>query len=394
MYIYFTTTQTMGETNENKVTKVAASFIIVALILLAIYLANDILFPLFMALLLAILLRPVVRLLHEKLRIPHIIAVAFTLLIAVGVVFGILFFLSIQISEFMSDLPMIQKNLEHHLWQTQNWIQNTFGVSFSEQENYLEDQVANTEMLTTSSVSSLTNSLFDLVLIPIYTFLILLYRSLFLGFLLKMAPEGSIKRIENIVSEIKVVIRSYITGLLIELLIVAILTATGLWIIGVKYFIFLGLMTALLNLIPYIGILVAATISALIALIGSPDVSIVIGVIIVNAIVQFIDNNILIPKIVGSKVSINALASMVAVIIGGSLAGIAGMFLAIPVVAIIKVIFDRSPSMEAFGYLLGDEIPKTFNWKVIGFSGFGQSRSKEEPVDAQEESTEEDKTED
>ncbi len=71
------------------------------------------------------------------------------------------------------------------------------------------------------------------------------------------------------------------------------------------------------------------------------------------------------PKIVGSKVSINALASMIGVIIGGALAGISGMFLAIPMIAVMKVIFDRTPALKAFGYLLGDDVPKTFNWRKI-----------------------------
>src|SRR5690606_18288423 len=122
----------------------------------------------------------------------------------------------------------------------------------------------------------------------------------------------------------------YITGLLIEVLIVAILTSFGLWLIGLDYFIFLGVMTAFFNLIPYIGIIAACTISGFIALSGSTDPTLIIGVVVVNIIVQFIDNNLLIPKVVGSKVSVNALTSMVGVIIGGSLAGIPGMFLAIP----------------------------------------------------------------
>lgn len=384
----------MGKSTTNRVTTTASSFIIIAAIALLIYLAHDILFPLIMALLLAILLRPIVRFFNERLRFPHVIAVGFTLLLAVGMVAGVLFFLSMQISEFMSDLPMIKKNLQQHWWEIQQWVKSTFGFSYTEQENYLEDRVANTNVISGSSFSSLTNSLLHLVLIPIYTFLILLYRSLFLGFLLKLSPKKDVATLEALVAEIKTVIRSYITGLLIELLIVAILTAGGLWIIGVDYFIFLGIMTAILNLVPYIGILIAATISAFIALIGSPDASVVIGVVIVNAIVQFIDNNILIPKIVGSKVSINALASMVAVIIGGALAGIAGMFLAIPIIAILKVIFDRTPSLEAYGYLLGDDVPKSFNWTRIGISGFGSEKKENEDEDVSENESESEKSED
>ena len=102
-------------------------------------------------------------------------------------------------------------------------------------------------------------------------------------------------------------------------------------------------------------------------MVGSTDISTIVGVLAVNGFVQLVDNNILMPRIVGSKVSINALASIVAVIIGGHLAGIAGMFLAIPVVAIMKVVFDRIDSLKPYGFLMGDTIPKTFNWYNIRF---------------------------
>ena len=126
-------------------------------------------------------------------------------------------------------------------------------------------------------------------------------------------------------------------------------------------------MTGLLNLIPYIGIMIAAVFSIAASLSGSPDVSIILGVVIVNIIVQFIDNNLLVPMIVSSKVEINALVSIVGIIIGGAIAGIAGMFLAIPMIAILKVIFDRISPLEPWGYLMGDDLPKTWRWRNLKF---------------------------
>ena len=90
-----------------------------------------------------------------------------------------------------------------------------------------------------------------------------------------------------------------------------------------------------------------------------------ISVIIVNIIVQLIDNNILVPIFINTKVQINAFVSIVGIIIGNVLGGITGMFLAIPTIAIIKVIFDRIDTLEAWGYLLGDDLPKTFEWRKI-----------------------------
>ena len=136
-------------------------------------------------------------------------------------------------------------------------------------------------------------------------------------------------------------------------------------VIGVEYAILLGIITGILNLIPYIGILFAGALTIVVSLGGTTDLTVIIGVIVVNIIVQLIDNNILVPLIVNSKVQINAFVSIVGIIIGGALAGVSGMFLAIPIIAVLKVIFDRIDDLEPWGYLMGDNLPKTYKWKNI-----------------------------
>jgi len=367
----------MESQTNNGIIRIAAAFFIVGCILVLIYVGSDILFPLILALLFAILLRPISKFLNEKLKIPNLIAIGFTVILALCVLTSIILLMSQQIAHFMNDLPAIKENLNRNIWHIQEWIYSKFGLSISEQKEYIGDTIAEVDVVSESSVSSITNGVMYMVLIPIYTFLILNYRSLLLGFLLKLVAKKDIENLQVIINEIKSVIRSYITGLLFEVVLVATMTSFGLWLIGMDYFIFLGVMTAFLNLIPYIGILVACVISIFIAISGSTDPSLIVGVIVVNAVVQFIDNNILIPKIVGSKVSINALTSMVGVIIGSSLAGIAGMFLAIPMIAVLKVIFDRSPSLKPFGYLMGDSIPKSFDWNNIRLPIFSSTSKKD-----------------
>jgi predicted PurR-regulated permease PerM len=111
------------------------------------------------------------------------------------------------------------------------------------------------------------------------------------------------------------------------------------------------------------------------SLTATPELTVILGVIAVNVIVQIIDNNILVPMVINSKVEINAFVSIVGIIVGGSISGIAGMFLAIPVLAILKIIFDRIESLEPWGYLMGDNLPKTFIWRNIK-----SSRRKKEPT--------------
>jgi predicted PurR-regulated permease PerM len=139
--------------------------------------------------------------------------------------------------------------------------------------------------------------------------------------------------------------------------IVTVLNAIGFFIIGIQYAIFLAVLAAVLNLIPYIGMLIASVICIAVTLTTSDSASAIIWTGAILVIVQFIDNNFIMPYVVGSKVRINALVSIVGVLIGGLLAGISGMFLSIPVMAIMKAVFDRVDNLKPWGLLLGDERP-------------------------------------
>jgi predicted PurR-regulated permease PerM len=131
-------------------------------------------------------------------------------------------------------------------------------------------------------------------------------------------------------------------------------------------------------LIPYIGITVATLLAIISASINSTEFSIILGVIIVNGIVHLIDNNFIVPKIVASKVRINALAAIVGVFTGGLMAGLTGMFLAIPMVAILKVIFERVEDLKSWSILMGDNLSKTIKWRKIKLSSPNENASEKE----------------
>jgi predicted PurR-regulated permease PerM len=136
-----------------------------------------------------------------------------------------------------------------------------------------------------------------------------------------------------------------------------VLNSVGLLIVGLDYAILIGSIAALLNIVPYVGGLVAVLLAVVMAFVTSDSMLYPLLVTGVLLVVQFIDNNILVPKIVASKVSINALVSIIVVLVGGALAGVSGMFLSIPFTAILKIIFDRVEGLEPWGLLLGDKIP-------------------------------------
>lgn len=345
------------------------------------YIGQDILIPILMSFLFAILLGPIVLFFKNKLRFPHVLAVMTAVLLFVLIIVGIFIFLSFQISTIADDFDKIEQNITIHFSHIQQFVKDNFQISSREQNKYLDsatkDSMEKGKEIIGTTLLSFTDTILNIILIPIYTFLILLYRTHFMLFLAKLVKKEHHSQLKDILNQIKVAVKSYIIGLIIEMIAVSILTTLGFMLIGLKYAILLGIITGILNLIPYIGILFAGALSIVASLTGTPDLSIMIGVIVVNIVVQLIDNNILVPMIVSSKVEINALVSIIGIIIGGAIAGISGMFLAIPILAILKAIFDRIESLEPWGYLMGDHLPKTYVWRNIKLPLFDSDSSSE-----------------
>ena len=338
------------------------------LILLLMYVGQGILIPVALALMFAILLRPLVAFVEIKLRFPHIIAVSMSVIFAILVVAGIIYFISFQVADIASEWEKIQSNLMLHFNHLQQWVKDSFDISFRDQEKYLKqagkDSVETGKSMISNTLNTFAGTLLNMILVTFYTFLILLNRNLFIVFVLKFFRDEPENRIFQILVKIKTSVQSFLVGTMIEMLIVSGLTTIGLMIIGMKYAILLGVITGVLNLIPYIGILVAALLTIVATLTSSADLTTIAGVIVVNIIVQFLDNNILVPMVVSSKVKINAFMSIIVILIGGALWGIAGMFLAIPAAAILKIIFDQVEYLEPWGFVIGDYVPKTLERDV------------------------------
>ncbi|SHG85667.1 Predicted PurR-regulated permease PerM [Flavobacterium fluvii] len=350
---------------------VRLSFMVISLIGITYILCigKSVLIPILMAFLIAVLLLPIVRFLNSKLRFPNVLSSSIAVFLFVSLIVGVLAFISYQISDIADDFAEIRKNVNLFIVDIQRFIKVNFQVSFWEQRKYIEDvtqdSVEKGKETIGTTILSVTDTILDLTLIPIYTFLILLYKTHFVLFLAKLFRKEYHAKLQEILTQIKGAVQSYISGLILEMIAVSVLTSIGLYFIGVKYAILLGIITGILNLVPYVGILVAGVLTILSSLTGTPELSMILGVIMVNIVVQIIDNNILVPLIINTKVQINAFVSIVGIIIGSQIAGISGMFLAIPLLAILKIVFDKIESAEPWGYLMGNNLPKTFKWKKI-----------------------------
>lgn len=332
--------------------------LMLALIGMFIYLGSDLVVPFSLATLIAILLMPLCNFLQRK-GLSRLFAVILSLLVAVLFIGGVLYFLSSQIASFFNDFDAIKKGINVHLGTLQGWIKQRWGFSFRQQENMINDFIASMKSSGQGAIGSTFSSLMDILvlvtLLPIYTFLLLYYRQLIKQFLIDVFSNAPKQTVATILNESRSVIFSYMVGLLTELVIVATINSVGFLILGIKYAVFLAVFASVLNILPYIGMLIASIFCMVITLTTSKDLADPIWVLVVLLVVQFIDNNIIMPRVVGAKVRLNALMTIVGVVVGGMLCGISGMFLSIPAIAILKIIFDRIESLRPWGRLLGDE---------------------------------------
>jgi predicted PurR-regulated permease PerM len=306
-----------------------------------------------------------------------VLAIACAILLLLILVVLISWFFSSQIGNLINDFPQIKENVTNHLNTLSAWINKKTNFStekqlqlINEQSNKLLNYAGN---LLGGAAGSLTSIFVFLGLLPIYIFLILFYKNLLLRFVFLWFPENNHAKVKEVMKETEVIIKSYLVGLLIQISYITILLGGILMIIGIKHALLIGVIFAFLNLIPYVGALIGNIIGVLLTLASSQELWPIFAVLGSIAFVQFLDNNILMPRIVGSKVKINALATIVGVIIAGALAGISGMFLSLPVIAVLKIIFDRTTNLKQWGVLLGDERPKASPMNV----SFFRKKSKE-----------------
>jgi predicted PurR-regulated permease PerM len=338
--------------------KTALIFISLFGIMYSLYIAQDILIPIVMATIFAVLLNPIVNYLESK-KINKFFAIALTVFFGILIVSSLLFFLISQATSFSEALPILKKKFGESSASVITWIAEKTHINELKIESWIQatqkDQIK--QFKIGEKISSFGNVMITTFLLPVYMVMILYYKPLLLEFFRRLFHNRDFVAVEDVLLNTKKIIQSYVVGLFIEFIVIAILNSLGLLMIGIRYAFLLGIIGALLNFIPYLGALIAASIYMLIAFITMPPIY-VLYVLIMYGVIQVIDNNFLIPRIVASRVQINALVSIVSVIIGGAIWGIPGMFLSIPLIAIVKVVCDHVDSLNAWGFLLGDKISK------------------------------------
>ncbi len=338
--------------------KTALIFVSVFAFVFMMYIGLDIIIPIVYATLFAILLSPFVNYLTRH-KIGKLLAICIVVTISLCVLVLIIYLIFSQISVFTESYPRFKVKLGQTTDQLVQWVSHTFGYSrikvnkwISQASDEAISSYANGETLSQLGQLSVT-----LVLIPVYLFMILYYKSLLLEFIRKLFRLEHHIMVVEVLNNSKKIIQHYLVGLFFEMIIMAVINSAALLLLGIDYAIILGILAAVLNIIPYIGGVVSTILPMFIAYVTKDSLFYPLMVFVINIVIQFIDNNYIIPKIVASRVQINALISVVGVLIGGAIWGVSGMFLSIPLIAIGKVIFDHIEPLKPWGFLLGNIVP-------------------------------------
>jgi predicted PurR-regulated permease PerM len=336
--------------------RLAATLVAIVFGYLVLTTGKPILMPLVVAAFLAIILNPLVAKL-EKWKFNRMVAIITVLLI--GLMFIPLFFFVLykQGVAIAEDLPEITEKFVNWYQGFILFLDQRLGIDTTDQAAYiqqgLERLLSSSGSFIQGTMNATANLLAYLALIPVYIFFMILYRERFSGFLLAMYKPDEREQVEDMIGKVEGVVQNYVAGLALVVTIMAVLNVAGLLILGIPYAVFFGILAALLAVIPYIGVLIGAIPPLLIAFLMTDSLFYPIGVIVLFIIVQTLEGNVITPKIIGDKVSVNPLAAMVALVVGGFLWGAIGMILSIPMLGVAKVVVntmkDGRPWVELVG---------------------------------------------
>lgn len=341
--------------NKDSLVKAASVIFIVGVFIYFIIVARNILIPLAFGALFAYLLYPVAWRL-ERLGLHRSLSIFVVILVTLAVVASIGFFFAVQVSNIQIDLNQIKQELVDGTGSPEKKIEEKFGINMQTMDYYIDSMIdglmkgGNEEY---NIFSTTATTVFQIGILPVFIFFLLFYRTKTAYFIFRLVGRNKKRKAIQILRDISNVITKYMGGLLGVVGILAVLNSAGLIIIGIPHAIILGVAAAILNLIPYFGTLLGALIPILYVLVAMDDpFNMVLRVVFMFIIVQFLENNIITPNIVGGNVRLNALTVIIGLLIGNMVWGLPGMLVVIPFIAIIKIIMRDIPGLEPYAYLL------------------------------------------
>jgi len=339
--------------------------------------AKQILYPIVLAILFSYFIFPLVNFLEKKLRFPKALSALTGILLSGVFIYGVGSIIAAQIKVFTSDFPLLKEQAIANIEGIHNFISNKFGFAVDEQKDWVRKKIAyffeSSDKTLKNILEHAAGTLEAIILIPIFSFFMLSYRERGKKFIFKLAKERNGELTEKLLNQISKVTVKYVTGVLIVVFILAISHSIALSIIGVKYAIILGIMAALVSVIPYFGTFVSGGIPLIISAVTMSNPYTLLFIVIYFWVIIIIDHNILTPMIVGGNVSLNPFITILGIISASTIWAVPGMIVVVPTLAVFKIICDNVERLKPWGYLLGDDehglsfkrIKKKFKKEII-----------------------------
>ncbi len=337
----------------------------ITLIILGIYFfiiglvkAKSFLIPLIIGVLLSMVMLPV----HHRLRkwkIPEALSALISALLILAVCIGVFFMVSAQIQSITQKWPTYKEKFKPKVEQVQEFVAQKTGISPQQQRKQMRHAIKTQSKEGSSFVMKLfpkfITFLSNFLLVFVYIFFFMFYRGKFKNAILYFIPEQKRDKGASILANFGKVSQQYLFGRFILILFLAVFYGVGLFLIDVKHAFLISIIAAILSLIPYIGNVIGVIIALFMSVLTNGSMGVIIGILIIFGIAQFIESYVLEPYVVGHQVELNPVVTVLGVIIGGMIWGIAGMIIIIPVMGIFKVIFDNVEFLNPLGYLLDEQ---------------------------------------
>jgi predicted PurR-regulated permease PerM len=294
--------------------------------------------------------------------------------ICIGIIVTLL---SFQLGSLAENLDAMKERLTGMLESIKQWIKDSVGIKKSTQQNIIDKGTSeNSGDMMFAFAAGLVGIMVNTILVLVYMYLFLCYRTHIKKFILKLVPKKEDTNTIEVVHETGKVAQKYLSGLAAMIAILWIMYGIGFSLMGIKSALFFAVLCGLLEIVPFVGNLTGTSITMLAVIGQGGDSKMILGVLGTYLLVQFIQTYILEPLVVGEQVNINPLFTIMAIVLGELIWGIAGMILAVPLLGMVKIVCDSYPELQPYGFLLGPEksrkkktgmIDKVKNW-------FGKSR--------------------
>lgn len=327
--------------------------LVLFLVIAGLYFAKGFLIPLCIAGILATLFLPFCKWM-EKRKVPKVFAVIICLLVLLITIAGVGALLTWQINELTKDFSMLSEKIVEIVNRIQRYIFTNFGITPKKQSEMLGNEELSLTGIMQVLAGSLASISANFILVLAYIFLFLYFRSHIRSFILKLIPSAQQTEIKKMFSSIINVSQQYLLGLTKMIVCLWIMYGIGFSLIGVKNALFFAILCGLLEIVPFIGNLTGTTLTVLVAIVQGAGLPMVASIIGVYMLVQLIQEWILSPIILGPQVKINAFTTIVALVLGELIWGIAGIFLAIPLIGMFKIVCDHIESLKPYGFLIGE----------------------------------------